>query len=200
MILLELFLTFLKVGAVSFGGGYGMISLLTEEVVARGWLTEAEFMNFIAVAESTPGPIAVNMASFVGAVKGGEAMGAGGSFFGAALATLGVVLPAFVIIRLIASVIKGLLKYAGVNAFLSGIRPVVVGLIAATGACMALSVICGIGKIGDAFRFDYKAAVIFVAVALTAFVYKKIKKKRISAIYLILLSAVLGMIFYGLLG
>ena len=190
-VLLELFLTFLKVGAVSFGGGYGMISLLTEEVVARGWLTEAQFMNFIAVAESTPGPIAINMATFVGASQGG--------FFGALLATLGVVLPSFVIILLIASVIKGLLKFAGVNAFLKGIRPVVVGLIVATGLSMALSVIASFSALRDAFSFDVKAAVIFAVVAVTAFAYKRIVKKGISAIFLILESAALGMVFYGLL-
>lgn len=190
-VLLELFLTFLKVGAVSFGGGYGMISLLTEEVVARGWLTEAQFMNFIAVAESTPGPIAINMATFVGASQGG--------FFGALLATLGVVLPSFVIILLIASVIKGLLKFAGVNAFLRGIRPVVVGLIVATGLSMALSVIASFSALRDAFSFDVKAAVIFAVVAVTAFAYKRIVKKGISAIILILESAALGMVFYGLL-
>ncbi len=192
LILLELFLTFLKVGAVSFGGGYGMISLLTEEIVARGWMTEAEFMNFIAVAESTPGPIAINMATFVGASQGG--------FFGAVLATLGVVLPAFIIILLIASVVKGLLKFAGVNAFLLGIRPVVIGLIAATGVTMAISVICGVSVIGDAFIFDWRAAIIFATVAASAFAYKKIRKKQISAIILILISAALGMLLYGVLG
>lgn len=188
-ILLELFLTFLKVGAVSFGGGYGMISLLTEEVVARGWLTEAEFMNFIAVSESTPGPIAINMATFVGASQGG--------FWGAVLATVGVVLPAFVIILLVATIIKGLLKFAGVNAFLLGIRPVVVGLIAATGVTMAITVLCGVSEIGDAFSFDWKAAVIFAIVAATAITYKKIKKKGISAIILILISAAAGILLYG---
>jgi len=66
MIYLQLFLSFLKIGAVSFGGGYGMISLIREEVFRHGWLTEAELLDFIAVAESTPGPIAVNIATFVG--------------------------------------------------------------------------------------------------------------------------------------
>ena len=190
---ISLFLAFFKIGLITFGGGYAMVAIIENELVEKKrWIEKNEFLDVIAIAESTPGPIAINSATFIGYKRGG--------FWGSFFSTLGVVLPSLVIILLIASVIKGLLKYAGVNAFLSGIRPVVVGLIAATGACMALSVICGIGKIGDAFRFDYKAAVIFVAVALTAFVYKKIKKKRISAIYLILLSAVLGMIFYGLLG
>ena len=71
MIYLKLFLTFLKIGAVSFGGGYAMISLIREDCLSNSWLTEEELLNFIAVAESTPGPIAVNMATFVGSSQGG---------------------------------------------------------------------------------------------------------------------------------
>ena len=71
MIYLQLFLTFLKIGVVSFGGGYGMIAMIRESVLANGWMAEEELMNFIAVAESTPGPIAVNMATFIGSVQGG---------------------------------------------------------------------------------------------------------------------------------
>ena len=89
MIYVELFLTFLQIGAFSFGGGYGMISLIREETLSRGWLTEESLLDMIAVAESTPGPIAVNMATFVGSSQGGV--------LGAAVATLGVVLPSFVI-------------------------------------------------------------------------------------------------------
>ena len=87
---LELFLTFLRIGAFSFGGGYGMISLIREETLSHGWLTEDALLNMIAVAESTPGPIAVNMATFVGSSQGGV--------LGAAVVTLGVVLPSFIII------------------------------------------------------------------------------------------------------
>ena len=104
MILLELFLTFLQIDAFSFGGGYGMISLIREKVLTHGWLTEEELLNMIAVAESTPGPIAVNMATFVGSSEGG--------ILGALLATLGVVLPSFVIILLLMAVLKRVLKYA----------------------------------------------------------------------------------------
>ena len=68
---LKLFLTFLEIGAVSFGGGYGMISLIREKVLLNGWLSEAEFLSFIAVSESTPGPLAVNMATFIGASQVG---------------------------------------------------------------------------------------------------------------------------------
>lgn len=114
MIYLKLFLNFLMIGALSFGGGYGMVSLVRETVISNVWLTESEFLNFIAVSESTPGPLAVNMATFIGSTQGG--------ILGSFLATLGVVLPSFIIILLIAAVLKNLMKYAGVNAFLSGVR------------------------------------------------------------------------------
>ena len=191
MILLELFLTFLKIGAVSFGGGYAMIPMLTDEVLAHGWLTESELMNFIAVSESTPGPIAINMATFIGASQGG--------FAGALLATLGVVTPAFVIILAVAAVIKGLMKFAGVKAFLSGVRPVVVGLIISTGILMFFTVVAGYEKVSEPLTFDYKAAIIFGLIAAVYIVYKKIKKKSISPLILILLSAVSGIVLYGLL-
>ena len=98
MIYLELFLTFLQIGAVSFGGGYGMISLIREKVLTHGWLTEKQLLDMIAVSESTPGPIAVNMATFIGSAQGG--------ILGSFLATLGVVLPSFIVILIIASLIR----------------------------------------------------------------------------------------------
>lgn len=190
-ILLDLFLTFLKIGAVSFGGGYAMIPLIKDEVLSHGWLTESEIINFVAVSESTPGPFAINMATFIGATQGG--------FFGALLSTLGVVLPAFIIILAVASIVKGLLKFAGVQAFLSGLRPVVIGLIIATGLSLVFSVIIGVSKVGESIAFDWKAAVIFAMVALIAALYKFIKKKKISVILLIVISAVLGILFYGVI-
>ena len=190
-LLLDLFLTFLKIGAVSFGGGYAMIPMLTDEVIAHGWLTETELLNFIAVSESTPGPIAVNMATFIGSAKGG--------FLGALLATVGVVLPAFIIILIVASIVKGLLKYAGVKGFLSGVRPVVVGLIIATGVLLFLTVVLGYTKVGAPLSFDYKSLIIFGIVALTYIVYKILRKKTLSPIILIIFSALLGLLFYGLL-
>ena len=98
-IYLELFLTFFKIGAVTFGGGYAMIPLVQEAVVPN-WISEEMFMNFIAVAESTPGPIAINMATFIGSTQAGP--------IGAILATLGVVLPSFIIILLIVAIMKNL--------------------------------------------------------------------------------------------
>ncbi len=190
-ILLDLFLTFLKIGVVSFGGGYAMIPLITDEAIRLGF-EQTEIMNFIAVAESTPGPIAINMATFIGASKGGV--------LGAMLATLGVVLPSFFIILLVASLIRGFMKYKGVKAFLAGLRPVVIGLIIATGLTMALTVITSLNSVYDTFIFDWKALIIIAVVATIHYTYKHFRKKTISPILLILVSAVLGILLYGVLG
>lgn len=190
MIFLELFLTFLQIGAFSFGGGYGMISLIREKVLANGWLTEEELLRMIAVSESTPGPIAVNMATFVGSSEGG--------MLGAALSTLGVVLPSFVIILLIAALIRNLLKYGGVKAFLGGVRPCVVGLILATALTMLLSSVFGLVSIGQTTAVDVRGLIILVLLFAAAFITKKLRKKKPSPILMILLSAVLGMVFYSI--
>ena len=190
MIYLELFLTFLQVGAVSFGGGYAMISLIREKVLMHGWLAEEELLNMIAVSESTPGPIAVNMATFVGSAQGG--------ILGSFLATLGVVLPSFIIILIIAALIRNFLKYKGVQAFLGGIRPCVVGLILATAITMLMSTLFSFKSIGSAVIPDVKGLMIFAVIALTAVISKKIRKKPLSPIVLILVSAGLGMALYSL--
>ena len=191
-ILLNLFLTFFKIGLFTFGGGYAMIPLIQEEVILNGWLTSEEILNFIAVAESTPGPVAINMATFIGSSQGG--------ILGAIMATLGVVLPSFIIILIIASLVKSLLKFVGVNAFLKGVRPVVTGLIIGTGLTMVLTVYLSLSKFGDTPIFDWRALVILAFVMAISFVYKKLKKKSISPIILIIISAILGMILYGVLG
>ena len=192
MIYLELFLTFLEVGAFSFGGGYGMISLIRELCLAKGWLDESELLNMIAVAESTPGPIAVNMATFVGSDQGG--------IIGALCATLGVVLPSFVIILIIAMLLKNLMKYKGVRAFMGGIRPCVIALILATATIMLLNNVFGLSTVvGASFSIDFRAIAILAALIGVSVFAKKIVKKKISPIITIALSAVLGMVFYGLI-
>ena len=190
MIFLQLFLTFLKIGAVSFGGGYAMIPLIQDEVISNGWLNSEQILNFIAVSESTPGPIAINMATFIGSSQGG--------FLGAMCATLGVVLPSFVIILIIASVINGLLKFAGVKAFIDGLRPVVVGLILGTAITIIMQVIFAFENIQiSTINIDYKALIIFGIIAGISIITKKKTNKAISPIVLIIISAVLGLILYG---
>lgn len=189
MIYLELFLTFLKIGAVSFGGGYSMISLVRDDCLLHGWLTEEEILNFIAVAESTPGPIAINMATYVGSSQAG--------LLGSLLATLGVVLPSFVIILLVASVFSKLLKYSGVKAVIGGIRPAIVSLILGTAATMLLSVLFGIKTVESTFSPDFRALAVLAIIWGASFAYSKWKKKKLSPILLILISGVLGVLLWG---
>ena len=189
MIYLKLFLIFLEIGAVSFGGGYGMLSVIRDVVLREGFLTEAQLMNFIAVAESTPGPIAINMATFIGSSQGG--------FLGALLATLGVILPAFLIILLIASLLKNLLKYKGVQGFLSGVRPAVAALILATAVTMAIRTFFDLGSVKDTFSFNWKGLVILAVLIAVGLSSQHLLKKKTSPIVMILISAGLGMLLYG---
>ncbi len=189
MIYLELFLSFLKIGAFTFGGGYAMISIIRETVLTQGWMTEAELLNFIAVAESTPGPIAVNMATFVGSSQGGV--------LGSLLATLGVVLPSFIIILIIAALISNLLKYKGVNAFVKGIRPCIVAMILATAITIGLSTLFSFKSVGSTFSPDIKGIIIFAILLAIHFGYNLISKKKPSPILMILLSAGMGMLLYS---
>lgn len=193
MIYLELFLTFFKIGLFTIGGGYAMIPLVLESVVSNGWMSEAEFMNFLAVAESTPGPIAVNMATFVGSTQGG--------ILGSALATLGVVLPSFIIILIIVAFVRNLFKYKAVGAVMGGIRPAVIALILGTAATMILGTVLGVSDLKTVPALDFRASVIFALIVGVSMIPRLFgKKKKLSPIIMILISAVLGIVFYGLLG
>ena len=121
MVLLELFLTFLKIGLFSIGGGYSMLPMIQQEVVARGWMTATELLDFLAVSESTPGSMSVNMSTFIGFKVAG--------FPGSLIATLGVITPSFVIILLIVTHISTLKKNRYVQNVLKVLKPAVVGFI-----------------------------------------------------------------------
>ncbi len=190
MIYLKLFLTFFEIGLFTFGGGYAMISLIREKALGFGWLTEEELLNMIAVSESTPGPIAVNMATFVGSTQGG--------ILGSLVATLGVVLPSFIIILLISALIRSFLKYKGVQAFLGGVRPCVIALILATAITMLLSTLLGVTTVGGGVAIDVRGILIFAILVVTAFLFKKFKRKKPSPILMILISAGLGMLLYSI--
>ena len=189
MICLTLFWNFLMIGTLSFGGGYGMISLVREVVLGHGWLTESEFLSFIAVSESTPGPLAVNMATFIGSSQAGLP--------GALVATLGVVLPSFVIILLVAAVLRSVLRYAGVQAVLDGVRPCVVAMILATAVTMGLSTLGGFTGLSGGFAPDGRAILVFALLWGVHLLWKKKTQKAPSPIGMILLSAVLGILFWG---
>lgn len=190
MIYLQLFLTFLKVGTFAFGGGYAMLSLIGDSVLRYGWMTEKELLNFVGVETVIPGPIAVNMATYIGYEQGG--------FFGALLSTIGVVLPSFIIILLIASIIKNLLKYAPVKTFIASMRPALGGLILSVAVTMALTVFFGINSIKNInFAFDWRSLVVMAVIILIPIIWKRVKKKEFSSILLVIISGVIGMLLFG---
>ena len=131
MIYLDLFLGFLKVGCFSFGGAYAAIPLIRDVVLSYGWLDDEALSYMIAISESTPGPIMVNLATYVGSSQGG--------LLGSALATFAVILPAYLIILLVLVILKTLLKNPTFQAVLGALKPCVVGIILATGANMILN-------------------------------------------------------------
>ena len=186
---IELFLAFFKIGLFTFGGGYGMIPLIQQEVTSHGWMEAEALFRYIGICESTPGPIAVNMATFIGADRAGLA--------GSAAATLGVVLPSFVIILLVAAVLKRFRENPWVRAAMGGIRPVVAGMITATGACAAMKCLFGRLDFASGLYVDLRQAAVAAMLGAGLYVWRRRLKKPFSPILLILASAVCGIAVYG---
>ena len=186
MIYLELFYEFFKIGLFTFGGGYAMIPLVKETVINNNWLAEADFYSFIGVCESTPGPVAINMATYIGSVQGG--------ILGSICTTFGVVLPSFLIILLIASILNKFTENKYFKNFIRGVKPIVMALILSTG--ILLLVEC-IGLNIEQMTFDLKlvSTIVFVIIVGVYFIVLKIFKKKLSTIYLIIISAGLGIVF-----
>ncbi len=180
-IILDLFLTFFKIGAFTFGGGYAMLPLIQQEVLAHEWLELSELVNFIAVSESTPGPFAINMATYVGSQMGGV--------LGAAAATLGVVLPSFIIILIVAKCYEKFKNSKAVKGCMTGLKPAVIGLIGAAAISIAGTVLAPLGwslSIFTSLDF-YISIAIFAICAVLVF-------KKVHPILIICLAAVLGII------
>ena len=138
MIYVELFLGFLKVGLFAFGGAYGAIPLIRDVVMSYGWISDEKLTYMIAVSESTPGPIMVNLATYVGSSQAG--------FLGAVIATVSVVLPSFLIILLITALLTIVWKNKYVQAILRGLKPCVIGIVSATGIYRTIALISHISK------------------------------------------------------
>ncbi len=188
MIYLKLFISFLKVGLFSFGGAYSAIPLIRDEVISQGWLTDEMLSNIIAISESTPGPIMVNLATYIGSTQGG--------FLGSLIATFAVVLPAFLIILLIMVLLKKLVKNRVFQAILNGLKPCIIGIILAIGAYFVFQN-C-FGEI-NGFKFSLPSLLITLGLAIIYFGSRKFIKKGISPIILIAISAVVGIIVFGLI-
>ncbi len=188
MIFLELFLTFFKIGAFTFGGGYAMLPLIQSEALSNGWLTMEELIDFIAVSESTPGPFAINMATFVGTQMGKEFLGIGGGILGAICATLGVVMPSFIVILFVAKFYQKFKENKIVAGCLSGLKPAAIGLICAA--------VLSIGKtvfFPDSVALSVMASYTFIFSALLFAVMLFLAlKKKMNPILIIVISAVAG--------
>jgi len=171
-ILIQLYLTFFKIGLFSFGGGYAMIPLMEKEVVRiHGWLTLSQMVDIIAISQMTPGPIAINLATFVGYQAGG--------FWGSVGATIGVITPSFLIVLLIAKFYSRFREWETMQRVFKGIRPMVVALIGSAGLSIAQS-----------SMVDAKAVIIGVCSFLV------LQYAQVSPLFVILGAGLLGVILY----
>ncbi len=187
MIFLDLLVGFLKVGLFAFGGAYGAIPLIRDVVLAYGWLDDEMLTYMIAVSESTPGPIMVNLATYVGSSQAG--------FPGAVIATVAVVLPSIIIILLITILLKRVLKNPYVQAVLQGMKPCMIGIILATGSYMTVR--CCIGD-PHAVSIDLTAIIMTAVLSAVYFGSRRILKTGISPVTLIGISALAGIVVYGI--
>jgi chromate transporter len=179
MICLTLFWTFFKIGLFTFGGGYAMLPLIQAEVAAHGWLSTETLLNFVAISESTPGPFAVNIATYVGSQLAGIP--------GGVCATLGVALPSFIIILIVARCYEKFRASRIVSGIMAGLKPAVIGLIGSAILTMGSAVLFPAGVTAAVFatRAFWVTVVIFLVMAVLAF-------RKLHPILLICLSAVLG--------
>ena len=188
MIFWQLFLSYLKIGFFGFGGGYAMLSLIQNEVVVRhGWMTSAEFADIVAVSQITPGPIAINSATYVGYTVGCQYGGSGWGILGSLIATFAVCLPALTLMILITRFFLHLHRNPWIEGAMRGMRPVVIGLIASA----ALLLIFPRSADPAAQNFvDLWSWLLFGGVFGGSL-------KKVNPILLILLSAAAGIVIYG---
>ena len=179
--LIELLTTFFMIGAFTFGGGYAMLPLIQEAVLGKGWIEATQLVDFVAVAESTPGPFAVNIATYIGIQKAG--------ILGAVFATLGVVLPSFIIILIVASIFEKFKKSKLVKGLMSGLKPAAIGLIASAAISIGMTAFFPEGfENFELFGFITSAVIFLIALFLEF-------KKKLHPIVVISISAVLGIAF-----
>lgn len=172
MILLRLFLSFFKIGLFSFGGGYAMLPIIQREVISvNSWVTKVEFLDMLAIAQITPGPIAINTATFVGQRLAGIG--------GATVATFAVVLPSFIIVIAMSYILEKLADSKQIEHLYKGLRPIVLALI-----------FSALVSIGIESIVDIKSA------AIATLCFGLLNFKKINLIWIILISGLLGMVFY----
>ncbi len=180
--ILDLFLTFTRIGLFGFGGGYAMIPLIQREIISHDWLNPAEFADIVAVSQMTPGPIAVNAATFIGFRTYGV--------FGGILATIGLVVPSLVIIVIAGHMIEKFKSNRVLQAALSTIRPAAIGMIGSAVMFFAsMSVFAGDLRKGE-FAVHWQGVVILLVIGILS------KRFKVHPIYCVIISAALGVLLF----
>lgn len=200
MIYLLLFWEYFKIGLFTIGGGYAMLPMVIQVVEKHQWLTTDQLYNFIGVAESTPGPFAINLATFVGTMVGNNQFGFWGGVLGAVVATFGVVLPSLVIIIIISKLLERFKTSKHVQGVLYGIRPVVVGLVLSALIGIATNVVLpnvDLTDIPSSNLTPFNWVSLIMMCAFLPLSKIKIKGKKVHPIFMILLSAGLGVLLFG---
>ena len=181
----ELFYTFFYIGIVTFGGGYAMLPLIQSTVLSKGWMPHEQLVDFVAISESTPGPFAINIATYIGIERAGLP--------GAICTTLGVVMPSFIVILLVARIYEKFNSNKIVKGVMTGLKPAVIGLIASAvlsiGKTVLIPDIKNIKAIGEIFTTELLCSVIIFAIGLFL-----ILKKKAHPILVVALSAILGIL------
>ena len=178
MIYLQLFISYLKIGFFGFGGGYAMLSLIQNEIVEqRGWITVSQFADIVAISQMTPGPIAINSATYIGYTVAG--------FWGSVVATVAVCLPALTVMLALTKFFLKLKDNRYVHGTITGMRPVVVGMIAAAALLLIFP-----KEQSDSSFIDHWSWILFAATLYASY-------KKVNPILLIALAALAGILIYG---
>ena len=196
MLYLRLFWEFFKTGLFSIGGGMATVPFLQEMAQRTGWFTSAELADMIAVAESTPGPLGVNMSTYVGYTTGSMQYGIAGGIIGGFVATLGLVFPSIVVILIVAAILAKFRQNRYVNAAFYGLRPASLGLITAAGFSIILICFFRVDDVWHIFsdiQFDWRMLVLAAVILVGTRFVPKVKK--LHPIWFIAFSAAVGIIF-----
>lgn len=189
MIFLELFGVFFLIGLFTFGGGYAMIPLIQSQVISRGWMSESALYDFIAVSEVTPGPFAINIATFIGSSQGG--------FLGSICATIGVVLPSFIVILLLATLLSKFSNSKYIKGAVNGVKPIIISLISSTVILLMIkSFFFGGSSLNSPFAIDRTTITLFLMLFGFVTIYKMVFKKNFNTILLLIISGMCGMLVF----
>lgn len=196
MIFIRLFWEFFKTGLFSIGGGMATVPFLQNMAITTDWFTSADLVNMIAIAESTPGPLGVNMATYVGYITGHSQFGFYGGLLGAIITTIGLITPSIIVISIIANILVKFRESTYVDAAFYGLRPASVGLIGAAGISIILMSFFNVDSIYtlfDTFTLDLRHLIL--AVVLFIFIEKVPRTQKLHPIFFITVSAIIGILF-----